>query len=295
MEKIYKEHGTNCMYVFNSVDLKKSFYAFLLKSNKDHGKRLTREELYHKLGKSLYLSPESVRKHISGFNTPNDIKIVYGYGEFLENGDRYAFLKLRKNNSTSTENTWDILACDNFTEKCVNAVYSTLIKLLFEYSASHCFTKAPDDSESLLYYRGKVDKIESLIKQLRGHNDLKDKMLSITGAIKKMICTCNFPGVPSSWYKINPNLRFYTAGFCVMVEAPDFYKKIKNRETWSRFDYYTEESEIELCYEYFASLYKKNGENNYHYNMDDFFQQELINTVKIIFETNIDPLILKNR
>lgn len=293
MEKIYKEQNSNCMYVFNSGDLKRSFYKFFLKSNKESGKRLTREGLYHKLGKELYLSPEAVRKHISGSNTPNDIKIIYGYGEFLENGDRYAFLKLRETDSTSIENTCDILACDNFTEKCVHAVYAALIKLLSEYSASHCFTKAPDDSDSLLYYRGKVDKIESLIKQLHGHNDLKDKMLSVTGAIKKMICTCNFPGVPSLWYKINPNLRFYTAGFCVMVEAPDFYKKIKNRETWIRLDYYPEESELELCYEYFASLYKENDENHYHYNTDDFFQKELINTVKIIFETDIDTLLKK--
>ena len=293
MEKIYKEQGTNCMYIFNSEELKRSFYAFLLKNNKEHGKRITREGLYHKLGKKLYLSPEAVRKHISGSNTPNDIKIIYGYGAFLENGDRYAFLKLRETDSTSTENTCDILTCDNFTEKCVNTVYSALIKLLSEYSASHCFTKAPDGSDSLLYYRGKVDKIESLIKQLHSHNNLKEKMLSVTGAIKKMICTCNFPGVPSLWYKINPNLRFYTAGFCVMVEAPDFYEKIKNRETWIRLDYYPEESEMELCYEYFALLYKENDENNYHYNTDDFFQQELINTVKIIFESDIDPLLKK--
>lgn len=291
MERIYKEQGTNYLYTFSSEELKKSFYAFLLKNNKARSKRLTREELYHKLGKKLYISPEAVRKHISGCNTPNDIKIIYGYGEFLEDGNRYAFLKLHETDSAPIDHTWDILACDNFAERCVKAVYSALIKVISEYSLSDCFNRTPDNSDALLYYRRKIDKIEAMIYQLHGHNDLKNKMLSVTDAIKKKICTCDFPGVPSSWYEINPNLKFYTAGFEIMAESPDFYKKIKNRETWIRLEYYPKESEMELCCEYFSALYKKSEENNYHYNTDDFFQQELINTVKIIFETDIDPLL----
>lgn len=288
MQKIYKEPNTNFIFTFNSEDLKKSFFAFLLKHNNVKGKRFTKEELYIKLGKKLYISPEAVRKHISGNNTPNDINVIYGYGEFLENGDRYAFLKLNETDITFNEKAQDVLAYNNFAEKCVKAVYSALVKVVSEYSASDCFNRTPDDSDALLYYRRKVDKIEAMIQQLHGHNDLANKMLSVTYAIKRMICTCDFPGVPSSWYSINPNLRFYTAGFSIMVEAPDFYRKLKNRETWIRLEYYPEESEMELCYEYFAALYKDSEENNFHYNLNDFFQQELINTIKIIFEKDID-------
>lgn len=291
MKKIYKEHGTNCLYVFDSAELNRSFHTFLLKNNKEESKRLTREELYHKLGEKLYLSPESVRKHISGCNTPNDIKTIYGYGEFLECGKKYAFLKLHESDGTFAEKAQDILAYDNFVKNCVNAVYSAIIKVISEYSESDCFNFAPDDSEALIYYRRKVDKIEEMIQQLNGHDDLANEMLSVTHAIKRIICTCNFPGVPNSWYSINPNLRFYTAGFSIMVENPDVYKKLKNRETWIRLEYYPEESEMELYYEYFTSLHEENDKNNYHYNINDFFQQELINTIKIIFETDINPLL----
>lgn len=293
MEKIYKEPDTNYLFTFSSDELKKSFYAFLIKNNKDSGNRLTKEKLYYKLAKKLYISPEAIRKHISGNNTPNDIKIIYGYGEFLENGNRYAFLKLRETDITFNEKAQNILSYENFAKKCVKAVYSALIKVISEYSASDCFNRTPDNSDALLYYRRKIDKIEAMIQQLHGHNELVDKMLSVTRAIKKKICTCDFPGVPKSWYKINPNLRFYTAGFEIMALSPDFYEKLKNRETWIWLDYYPEESEMELCYEYFAELHKESEENNYHYNTDDFFQQELINTVKIIFETDIDPLLKK--
>lgn len=283
MQKIYKEPNTNFIFTFNSEELKKSFFAFLLKHNNGKDKRFTKEELYSKLSKKLYISPEAVRKHISGSNTPNDIKVIYGYGEFLENGDRYAFLKLHETDITFNEKAQDILAYDNFAEKCVKAVYSALIKVISEYSSSDCFNRTPDDSDALLYYRRKVDKIDAMIQQLHGHDDLANKMLSVTRAIKRMICTCDFPGVPSSWYSINPNLRFYTAGFSIITETPEFYNKLKSRETWMRLEYYPEESEIEQCYEYFAALYRDSEDNNFHYNANDFFQQELINTIKIIF------------
>ena len=202
MEKIYKEPNTNFVFTFNSQELKKSFYAFLLRNSKDCGKRLTKDELYNKLGKKLYISPEAVRKHISGNNAPNDIKIIYGYGEFLESGNRYAFLKLHETDITFNEKAQDILAYDNFSEKCVKAVYSALIKVVSEYSASDCFNQTPDNSDALIYYRCKMDSIEAMIQQLHGHDDLAKEMLSVTNAIKKKICTCEFPGVPRSWYKI---------------------------------------------------------------------------------------------
>lgn len=295
MEKIYKEPNTNYLFTFSSEELKKSFYAFLLKNTLDSEKRLTRDELYNKLGKKLYISPEAVRKHIAGNNTPNDIKIIYGYGEFLENGDRYAFLKLHETDITFNEKAQDILSYENFAEKCVKAVYSALVKVISEYAASDCFNRTPDNSDALLYYRRKMDSIEAMIQQLHGHDDLANEMLSVTHAIKKKICSCDFPGVPSSWYSINPNLRFYTVGFSLMVEDPDFYKKLKNRETWIGLDYYPEESETELGYEYFAALYKNSEDNNFHYNIDDFFQQELINTIKIIFDEKISVLLAKQR
>ena len=288
MQKIYKEKDTGYLFNFNSEELKKAFYSFLLKNYKDGRKRFTRESLYNKLGEKLYISPEAVRKHISGSNAPNDINVIYGYGEFLRNGDRYAFLKLQETDTTFNEKAQDILAYDHFAEKCVKAVYSALIKLLSEYSVSDCFNRTPDDSDALLYYRKKVDKIESMVKQIHGHDALVEDLLSITKDVKRNICTCDFPGVPKHWYLINPNLRFYTVGFKIMVENPDFYKKLKNRETSIWLEYYPEESELEECYEYFYNLNKESEENNFHYNLNDFFQQELITTIKLLFEKYID-------
>ena len=133
-----------------------------------------------------------------------------------------------------------------------------------------------------------MDKIETMIHQLYGYDDLANEMLSVTSAVKRMICTCDFPGVPNTWYTINPNLRFYTAGFSILAEDPDFYKKLKNKEIDLRLEFYPEESEIELCRDYFAALYKDSEDNNFYYDVEDFFQQEVITTIKTIFKNCID-------
>jgi len=181
----------------------------------------------------------------------------------------------------------NILSYTNFTEKCVQAVYSNLIALISEYAESHCFTQAPDNSDSLLYYRRKIDKIESMIHQIHDNPYLVSDLLLVTRAIKRMICTCDFPGVPSGWYKINPNLRFYSASFKILIESPEIYEQIKNGSLPFYLDYYPERSEIPLYHKYFSKMNKTNEDSNYHYDEDDFFQIELIETIKIIFE-NLD-------
>ena len=48
-------------------------------------------------------------------------------------------------------------------------------------------------------------------------------------------------------------------------------------------DYYPERWEIPLYHEYFSRMNKVNEDSNYHYGEYDFFQIELIRTIKIIF------------
>lgn len=178
----------------------------------------------------------------------------------------------------------NILSYANFTEKCVQAVYSNLIALISEYAESNCFNEAPDNTDSLLHFRRKIDKIESMIHQIHDNRHLVSDLLSVTRAIKRMICTCDFPGVPSCWYKINPNLRFYSASFKILIDSPEIYEQIKNGFLPISLDYYPEHAEIPLYREYFSKMNKANEKSNYHYDENDFFQIELIETIKLIFK-----------
>lgn len=191
--------------------------------------------------------------------------------------------KFIKNQTSIACYPQDILSYANFTEKCVQAVYSNLIALISEYAESNGFTETPNHSDSLLHFRRKIDKIESMIHQIMENPQLVSDLLSVTRAIKRMICTCDFPGIPSSWYSINPNLRFYSAAFELVIEAPEIYEQIKSGRSPLSLDYYPEYWEMPLYYEYFSEMNEANRAGNYHYDKTDFFQIELIETIKIIF------------
>ena len=63
---------------------------------------------------------------------------------------------------------------------------------------------------------------------------------------------------------------------------------MKNKEIDLHLEFYPEESEIELCRDYFAALYKDSEDNNFYYDVEDFFQQEVITTIKTVFKNCID-------
>lgn len=179
---------------------------------------------------------------------------------------------------------YDVLSYRDFKENCVQGVYANIIALLSEYSVSECFTNAVDSPESLLYYRRRIDAIEMMINQIYGDKKLVEFLLSVTGALKEMICSCSCPGVPSSWYDINPKLRFYCAAFDIAKADPARYNRIKSGEEKIQLDYYPEHKDIVEYQEYFRNLKRKNQDKKFRYTEIDFFYQELINTVKIIFD-----------
>ena len=98
--------------------------------------------------------------------------------------------KVHNENKTSNHcEMQDVLAYENFSRICVQAVYSNLMALLSKYSESNCFTKAPDGSDPLVYFRTKIDKIEAMARQIYGNPELVSKITSVTNAIRKIICT----------------------------------------------------------------------------------------------------------
>ncbi len=176
-----------------------------------------------------------------------------------------------------------VLAYANFNRLCAQAVYTQFMALIGEYAESGGYTKAPDGGSGLLYYRKKVDRIEILINQIYENEGLSSALRQIARAFRNMVCSYDFPGVPSGWYKINPVLRFYTPPFYAMKTDYKTYEEIKNGNSKIAFDYYPRPSELEDCNKYFTHLECINKAGNYRYTEDEFFQMELCNTVKTIF------------
>lgn len=193
-----------------------------------------------------------------------------------------------ENQTAITCNSQSILNYADFPQKCVQAVYANLIALISEYAESNCFTEAPDGSEPPFYFRRKIDKIEAMIHQIYNRPELVSKMLEVTTAIKRMICLYDFPGVPISWYEINPNLKYYSAAFKIMLDDPKLYKRMQKGESPLSLEIYPDRSELPLYIEYLSTRNRNNKDNGYRYKENDFFQAELIETVKTIFENIFD-------
>lgn len=274
MKKTYTDPDTDFNYFFNQEKLIESYKKYI----STH--KITKKELNKKLSKLLHLSEESIRKHLSNKNSPSLIEQIYEYGDILES-DRYSFLELRETEESFYEKAQDILSQSDFVERCIQAVRSGVINILAEYAATDCFNrKKAINSDIVRYYRKKVDALEIMVMQIHKNEEVVKALFGITTIIKKFVCAGEYPGIIKEWYEINPKLRFYSPAFDLMIANPESFEIAFMNDM---LDYHPTEEDKNEYLEYFAKLKKDNEENNYHYNLNDWFQKELISTVDVLF------------
>ena len=79
VEIIYIDNIQKTITFELNQDMLYDSYKKYIKSND-----ITKSELNQVLASTANISEESVRKHITGKNFPNDINIVYAYGNLLK-------------------------------------------------------------------------------------------------------------------------------------------------------------------------------------------------------------------
>ena len=278
MKKIYTDKKTGLNYFFNQEKLVQSYKKYIDKH------KIKKGELNGTLSTLFALSEESVRKHVSNKNSPSLIDQIYDYGCFFE-GDRYFFLDLYETEESLYEKVEGILLQNDFAKKCVQAVKSRLITIVSEYTASYCYNqKITLEPDLLIHYRKRIDELEVMIFQLYKKEQLVNDLLHITTIIKKFVCSGEYPGAIKELYDINPNLRFYSPAFELMLNDANAFKFAFDNKI---LDYYPTEKDKNEYLEYFTTLEEDNKKNNFHYNIEDFFQRELIKTINLWFETKI--------
>lgn len=277
VEIIYIDNIQKTITFELNQDMLYDSYKKYIKSND-----ITKSELNQVLASTANISEESVRKHITGKNFPNDINIVYAYGNLLE-GNRYAFLTLVENDQfESSQSHQSVISLNDFVNGYIQAIKAGIVNIIAEYASSKCFnTKKVTDTDILEYYRKKIDTIEIIIAQIHGHQEIVEKLLDITTAVKRFICSSELPGVPESWFAVNPNLRYYSAEFDLAKHHKPAYL-IAERN--NMIAYKPKEDELVSYMKYFNDLKEANNRYNYHYDDNDYYQHELIKTVKLLFE-----------
>lgn len=110
-----------------------------------------------------------------------------------------------------------------------NDIYNKLNNILNLLELSCYFNYIPSTKENgeLYFYqlmndiRKDVDRIFGKIKRVR------TKLYELIDEVDFVVNSCEVPGVPDSWLKLNPNINYYDCIYDIIEENPELYKLIK--------------------------------------------------------------------
>lgn len=86
--------------------------------------------------------------------------------------------------------------------------------------------------------------------------------------------------------RINPKILYFDCAFDLMEECPESYKEISRGLTDMKFVCYPDKELIENRKKYFAEINQKNEESNLKYSETRIFQNELLNTLTLVFQND---------
>lgn len=217
------------------------------------------------------------------------IETIKALGKALCDGDEYGLLiKIEPSNVKTImkegEEIWHT--------SDINYIYGLMNTLLYELVISSYYSYRPGTEEDgFEYYDMRLQKIRNEIdRHFWNKDEIRNKLYRLVEEEEELIKSYSQPGAPERWVKANPKLRFYDCVFDFMEESPHIYELIKTgalKTKWGRvmsFNFYPTEKECKERKAYFAKLAAKNSKQNSQYTYDRFYQNELVDAFRIVFE-----------
>lgn len=171
----------------------------------------------------------------------------------------------------------------------IKTVYGMLWDVLALYEKTECFNKMPEGEKQQVdiwdYLTDKLLEIRKTIDMLfLGDKDMQAKLIRITDETEEFVRAYEKPGVVTRWKRINPRILFFECAFDLMETCPDMYRQISWGLTDLKLACYPDESLIKARKRYFEDEKKKIEDGNLRYSEDRIFQNELLRTLKRVFE-----------
>lgn len=171
----------------------------------------------------------------------------------------------------------------------IKTVYGMLWDVLALYEKTECFNKMPEEEKQQVdiwdYLTDKLLEIRKTIDMLfLGDKDMQAKLIRITDETEEFVRAYEKPGVVTRWKRINPRILFFECAFDLMETCPDMYRQISWGLTDLKLACYPDESLIKARKRYFEDEKKKIEDRNLRYSEDRIFQNELLRTLKRVFE-----------
>ena len=178
------------------------------------------------------------------------------------------------------------------TRTSIKKIYGMLWDVLALYERTEMYNKLPEDEEKteLDIWDFMGDKLLAVRKEAMiaflGKEELCSKMEQVIDETEHFIRSYELPGVVKRWKRINPKILYFDCAFDLMEECPESYKEISRGLTDMKFACYPDKELIENRKKYFAEINQKNEESNLKYSETRIFQNELLNTLTLVFQND---------
>ena len=179
--------------------------------------------------------------------------------------------------------------------KGIKTVYGKLWEVLSLYDVTKCYNEVPkgEAEDDIWIYMGR--KIEEVRKEVNSHflgeREIREKLHNIVDETEYFVRRYERPGVVLRWKQINQKLLYFGCEFELMDEVPEIFKEIQRGLTSISVACVPDEELIQSRKEYFEAINKKSKENNLRYTEEQIFNQELQNTLTLIFENDFSEYL----
>ncbi|MBD5452326.1 MAG: hypothetical protein HDR25_06760 [Lachnospiraceae bacterium] len=146
-------------------------------------------------------------------------------------------------------------------------------------------TEHSDEDNAKIYFERRIDEIRKHVETLFLEEPKIAKRLKvIIVETKYFITRYEMPGVVPRWKRINPQLLYFDCAFELMEKAPEAYAEICRGLTGIHLACYPDAELIANRKAYFEKIAENNRLNNTEYSEEKAFQDELLNTLTLLFE-----------
>ena len=172
-----------------------------------------------------------------------------------------------------------------------NEIYNQLNKVLYLLEISCYFNYIPSTKEDGEGYFNKLmmEIRQDVDKTFVNKPIIRKRLYELVDEVDFIINSCEVPGVPDNWLKLNPNIKYFDSVFDIIEENPELYKSIKNehlRGNPIQFNFFPSKQEIAERQKYFEEKRQKYPTRT----IDRFYQDELVETLNKRFNQCLEKI-----
>jgi hypothetical protein len=172
----------------------------------------------------------------------------------------------------------------------IKSVFYELYKIISLYEETECYNVVPGKKSADIWkvLEKKLIATHGLVESLLlGEKEVSAKLHAIIDETEYFVKRYEVPGTVTRWKRINPKLLYFDAAFDLMDELDEeTYLEMQRGLAGVKLSLYPDEKLIAERKKYFEEIHRKNEENNLRYSQERIFQNEMINTLKLVFEND---------